>query len=181
MDFHHALAWVTFLFNTKENTAVNTNAYVVTSVVVEKSANKASGATFNSTGATWTLDASYSPTDFTFYTDATGTTLTNKTDAYELVTPSTATESGLFIPMTLNKDVKLVVNFKMKQNSNSTEPDLEQTYSVQLNTLKTTGDEAITEWKAGYHYIYTLTFGQNVIEVKPTVTDWVDKTIAINP
>lgn len=177
MDFKHALTWVTFLFNSTE-----ANAFKVTSVKVNNAVATGS-AELTSTGAAWnptTYDS------FEYYSTSStddGTVLPINTNNKTTEIANSASH-GLLIPVTLQgngnttNNVELEVAYKFKKASNSTDYDVDQVYKANLYDIV---ENCPTGWEAGTHYIYTLTFGRNEIKVAPTVTEWTENIISIEP
>lgn len=93
----------------------------------------------------------------------------------------------LMMPQTLSDAVMLSINYDVTFKSDGTTytydddgnlvPQEDYTYSnsasIQLNTMKRTGSEAVlTEWLPNHHYVYYIRIGANAIEFTGQVVEW---------
>lgn len=74
-------------------------------------------------------------------------------------------EYGLLTPATAEADVKKYIP---------------QTVTLPLTYTENGDSNVKNEWKPGYHYIYTITFGANEILISPSVTEWAVENEDIN-
>lgn len=173
MTFYHAMSWVTV-----QAVAANSDSdkkFKIKSVKLNGIVNKGS---FDTSGATidWTPSEADKQTLTVFsdnnYKDVELPTTENPVQALENNAKGT-----VVIPQNLGDAVTLTVEFSQLMPTGSWSADQNLTFI--LNEC-TTGEPAVAlkKWDNGKHYIYTLNFnimgatGENVILIKPTLTDW---------
>lgn len=182
--FHHALSWLTFKFDLKENTPEN---WKITSVELTDIATKAD---FTSKGDEVEVDGNktYPPK----WSDQTvNENITVWTGDHTVTVTETALEStpnGVVIipqPCVAGTDSsadpapQLVITYDLKNPAyKDSTSGVEEYLTGQKAYLTLTADD--DAWQVGKHYIYTIIFGANEILVSPTITDWTDKTVDID-
>ena len=173
VKFQHALSWLTFKFNLKDDeTAAR---WTITDVKLVGIEDKATFTAVKKGVKTWTtaVKSGDSKDEISVVTGANytvtyanGGTVLPGTDAGTNV----KTNAVLVIPQSCAKDnASIVITYNMKTyvgNGVLTG----QTVTLPLNGSQITNNM----WEPGKHYIYTITFGANEILIAPTVADWVD-------
>lgn len=90
----------------------------------------------------------------------------------ELTTADTdfdVTTLDAIVPQTISNDVKFRITVT---NANGTT----DVYEAQVNRIKDSSDQLITEWVHGKSYIYELDIKKTGVNVTATLTDWVEVT-----
>ena len=188
VQFRHALSWLTFKFNLKdENTAKN---WTITDVKLVGIEDKATFTAVKGGNSTWTKPEKSAETkdvisvvteaNYTVQYKAGGTVLpgtdegTNvKTNAV-LVIPQSCAPGTPAVDETpaVPAEAELVITYNLKTYVNNGVLS-GQTVTLPLNGTNITNNM----WEPGKHYIYTITFGGNEILIAPTVTDWTDVNV----
>ena len=186
--FKHALSWLTFKFNLKDNsTAAN---WTITDVKLNGIEDKATFTAVKGGNPTWTKPEKSAETKdvISIYTNGdynvqyiNGGTILPGTDAVVEGT-NVRNNAVLIIPQScapvvpakdgnpaVPAEAKLVITYNL--NTYVGNGVLSgQTVTLPLNGTNITNNM----WEPGKHYIYTITFGANEILIAPEVADWVD-------
>ena len=181
--FKHALSWLTFKFNLKDNeTAAR---WTITDVKLVGIEDKATFTAVKNGANTWTeaVKSDDSKDEISVVTGATytvtyangGTVLpgtdvvvegTNARNNAVLVIPQSCAPGTPAVPAA----AELVITYNLKTYIGENNYLPGQTVTLPLNGSQITNNM----WEPGKHYIYTITFGANEILIAPTVADWVD-------
>lgn len=173
INFQHALSWLTFKFNL--STPNTEPMWTITDVKLIGIENKA---TFTSTN-NWTVPVesdtnadvdvidlfNNSENDYTVRYAEDGTVLPGTDTGVDGVKKNAV----LVIPQSCAKDdASIVITFDQKTYVG------EGKLTGQTKTLPLNGDNITNNmWEQGKHYIYTITFGNEIL-ISPKVTDWTD-------
>jgi hypothetical protein len=177
VTFQHALSWLTFKFNLKDNQTPE--MWTITNVKLTGIEDKATFTRAFSVGgngtATWTdhKTSAVGKDNINVFTDD---NYTVKYNANGTVLPGTDADGGngvksnavLVIPQSCDSsNAELVITYNLKTYVDN--GVLEgQTITLPLNGTPITDNK----WLPGKHYIYTITFGANEILIAPTVAVW---------
>ena len=185
VEFKHALSWLTFKFNLKdEQTAHNWKVTNVKLTGIETMADCTIEKDEDPVWNAWTIPSVSQEQEETAKT----VLIFNNADGDEIpfVEPSnwtngdntiqdfggTQLELGgsngvLIIPQSCAADeAQLEISYLLKVPAN--DEYISQSKTLFLNA----GTEDGTTWKPGKHYVYTITFGADEILINPTVADW---------
>ena len=182
VTFKHALSWLTFKFNLKDDKTAK--MWTITDVQLVGIEDKASFTAVKSETPNWTsatksaegkdvIDV-YSETAYTVEYVAEGTVLPGT----DVSGTNVKTNAVLVIPQSCAPAAaELVITYNLKTYIGEDNYLTGQTVTLPLNGTQITNDE----WEPGKHYIYTITFGNNEILIAPEVTDWVDVPVDYIP
>lgn len=191
VQFKHALSWLTFKFNLKDDkTAAR---WTITDVKLVGIEDKATFTAVKNGANTWTeaVKSGDSKDEISVVTGVNyivtyangGTVLpgtdvvvegTNARNNAVLVIPQSCAPGTPAVDETpaVPADAELVITYNLKTYVN--DGVLEgQTVTLPLNGTQITDNK----WVPGKHYIYTIKFGANEILIAPTVADWEDVTV----
>lgn len=183
--FKHALSWLTFKFNLKDNeTAAR---WTITDVKLVGIEDKATFTAVKNGANTWTeavksgdskdeisvvTGANYTVTYANGGTVLPGTDVvvegTNVRNNAVLIIPQSCAPGTPTVPAA----AELVITYNLKTYIGENNYLPGQTVTLPLNGSQITNNM----WEPGKHYIYTITFGANEILIAPEVADWVDVT-----
>lgn len=197
VEFQHALSWLTFKFNLKDN---NTDSrWIITDVTLKGIEDKAIFTAVKDDTPEWSTAAKsaegmdvvnvYNAGEGTGYTVAYvdgGTVLpgtdvvaegTNARNNAVLVIPQSCAPAVVDSDgnVTTAADAELVITYNLKTYIGENNYLNGQTVTLPLNGSPINGNK----WEPGKHYIYTITFGANEILIAPTVEDWTDVSVEV--
>lgn len=173
--FKHALSWLTFQFKLKDATVPQ--KWAIKNVMLTGIEDKATFTAQKGATSSWTSQE-YSSDDadkdqFTVF-HGSHTVTSEATVLEDTGIGSTDTGSVIVIPQSCadTDAAALVITYDLTGTPGNVLSD--QTVTLPLNV---TGNE----WVSGYHYIYTVTFGDNEILIVPEVTAWMPENVADIP
>jgi hypothetical protein len=159
VEFRHALSWLTFKFNLKEQETEK--LWTIKNVELQKIYTEADFTAKRRVEYSWT---EYSePQNITVFSgshlleySSDGTVL----EGHDVA--SAMTGDVIVIPQS-STTAQLVITYDLKTQASTTL--VNQTVTLPVNTID-------DKWLDGKHYIYTIIFGANEILIAPTVADW---------
>lgn len=172
--FKHALSWLTFQFKLKD--ADVPEKWEITKVMLTGIEDKATFTAVKGGTPSWNTPVySSDGTGKDQFTVFAGSHTVKSTVAVLEGTGAGSTDTGsvIVIPQSCaDTDAALVVTYNLTGTPGNVLSG--QTVTLPLNV---TGNK----WVSGYHYIYTVTFGDNEILIVPEVTAWTPENVTEIP
>lgn len=175
--FEHALSSIQFTVKTTADIVDNNYTLVVKKITILNAESKGDfaqvlDATSNQMEASEAANDGWSPknvpANYVAYNNAEGLTLTAAAQFTNGAAAQTANKTDLILlPQVIGDDVKLEVQYTLKNASMGTADPILQTTTVDLN------ETTVLQWLRGKRYTYNLTIKLDEITFDPEVSAWV--------
>lgn len=170
VTMYHACSWITIKVGGDATTAKSDNEWQVKNITINGLTTKGDVDCVGET-ATWTLSADAADKNQTFvvFSGTQNLSTTATKDGFENVVDNT-----VVLPQTAT-DMDITYSYTSPAGA-----EISETANVSLALDKSeTPAAGANDWKAGYHYTYTVTITASEILIQPTAQTWTEYTPAI--